>query len=283
MPFEIRPLAPIGVEVRGVALSDGIEADDLARLRTIVVEAGVAVLRGQHLGAAEHVSLGRRFGEPERGAFNEDTPDPDLILLTNRGSDGRILPSDDVRMRLVAINEGWHTDSSFRPTPASFSLFAAVVVPPVGGDTFFASLRLGWESLAPGEQATLRGLVGIHDYAAAFRRFGSATDGDPVFDLPVVRHPLVRRHPESGATSLYTSEHVMGIEGMGDERARPILDRLVAVTTAPERVYRHAFREGDLVIWDNRSMLHRAQGFDEQHARVMHHVRIAGTEAVIAA
>ncbi len=282
MPFDIRPLAPIGAEIRGLALREGIAAEDLARLRGIAVEAGVVVLRDQFLGAAEHVALGRQFGEIELGAFNEDTPDPDLILLTNRGRDGQILPRDDVRMRLVAINEGWHTDSSFRPIPASFSLFAAVVVPPVGGDTFFASLRLGWESLEPGEQAALRGLVGIHDYAAAFRRFGSAIDGDPVFELPVVRHPLVRRHPESGATSLYTSEHVMGIEGMSDERARRMLDRLLARTTAPERVYRHAFREGDFLIWDNRSMLHRAQGFDEQHARVMHHVRIAGTEAVIA-
>lgn len=283
MSFEVQPLAPIGAEIRGLRLSDGIAADDLVRLRAIVVEAGVVVLRGQHLDAEQHVALGRRFGEPERGAFNVDTPDPDLILLTNRGSDGRILPRDDVRMRLVAINEGWHTDSSFRPIPASFSLFAAVVVPPVGGDTFFASLRLGWESLSSGEQTAVRGLVGIHDYAAAFRRFGSTIDGDPVFELPVVRHPLVRRHPENGTTSLYTSEHVMGIEGMGDAEARAVLDGLLAATIAPERVYRHVFREGDLVIWDNRSMLHRAQGFDERHARVMHHVRIAGTEAVVAA
>ncbi|MBK7950263.1 MAG: TauD/TfdA family dioxygenase [Deltaproteobacteria bacterium] len=283
MGFEVRPLAPIGAEICGLALGRGLADADFEDLRRTIVEHGVVVLHDQHLTPAQHVALGRRFGEPERGAFNEDTPDPELILLTNRGRDGQILPADDVRMRLVNINEGWHTDSSFRPIPATFSLFAAVVVPPVGGDTFFASLRVAWEALTPTEQDSVRGLVGLHDYKKAFLRFGSTVPGNPIFDLPVVRHPLVRRHPESGETTLYTSEHVMGIEGMTDDEARPILERLLRVAIAPERVYRHTFRVGDLVIWDNRHMIHRAQGFDQEHVRVMHHVRIAGTEPVVAA
>ena len=122
-----------------------------------------------------------------------------------------------------------------------------------------------------------------NDYQKAFRRFGSTVPGNPIFDLPVVKHPLVRRHPESGETTLFTSEHVMGIEGLSDEAARPILERLLRVAIAPERVYRHHFRVGDLVIWDNRHMIHRAQGFDQEHVRVMHHVRIAGTQPVLAA
>ena len=283
MEFEIHPLDPIGAEVRGIALRSGISDATLDRLRRAVVECGFVVLRGQHLAPSEHVALGRRFGEIEQGSFNDESPDPDLTLIANRGTDGRIFADDDVRMRLVAINEGWHTDSSFRPIPASFSLFAAVVVPPEGGDTFFASLRRAWESLDAGEREALRGLVGVHDYAAAFERFGSRIEGNPIFDLPPVRHPLVRRHPESGVTALYTSEHVFGIEGMPNEQARALLARLLAQTTAPENVYRHRWCEGDFMIWDNRSMLHRAQGFDARFARVMHHVRIAGTEAVIAA
>lgn len=283
MDFDLRPLDPIGAEIRGVKLSDGLDEADFEALRRLVMEWGVVVLPDQHLTPAEHVALGRRFGVPERGAFNEDTPDPDLILLTNRGRDGKLLALDDVRLRLVAINEGWHTDSSFREIPASFSLFAAVVVPPEGGDTFFASLRHAWEALSPSDQNSVRGLVGIHDYAKAFARFGSTIPGNPIFDLPIVKHPLVRRHPETGETTLYTSEHVMGIDGLPDAQAQPILDRLLRTAIAPERVYRHHFRVGDLVVWDNRSMIHRAQGFDGKHARVMHHVRIAGTEPVEAA
>lgn len=283
MDFDLRPLDPIGAEIRGVSLGDGLGEAELAALRRLVMEWGVVVLQGQHLSPAQHVALGRRFGVPERSAFNEDTPDPDLILLTNRGRDGMLLPNDDVRLRLVAINEGWHTDSSFREIPASFSLFTAVVVPPEGGDTFFASLRHAWEALSPADQTCVRGLVGIHDYKKAFERFGSTIPGNPIFDLPIVKHPLVRRHPETGETALYTSEHVMGIEGLRDEQAQPILARLLRTAIAPERVYRHHFQVGDLVIWDNRSMIHRAQGFDGKHARVMHHVRIAGTERVEAA
>lgn len=282
MGFDVLPLDPIGVEIRGLDLARGLDDATLAALRRTIVAEGLVVLHDQALTPAQHVALGRRFGVPERGAFNEDTPDPDLILLTNRDRDGRLLPPDDVRMRLVAINEGWHTDSSFRPIPASFSLFAAVVVPPVGGDTFFASLRLAWEALSRDEQASIRGLVGLHDYEKAFARFASTIPGNPVFSLPVVKHPLVRRHPESGETTLFTSEHVMGIDGMSDAEAKPILDRLLRVAIAPERVYRHHFQVGDLVIWDNRSMIHRAQGFDPEHVRVMHHVRIAGTEPAIA-
>jgi alpha-ketoglutarate-dependent taurine dioxygenase len=281
--FDVRPLEPIGAELRGVRLADGIEDEALAELRRLVMEWGVVVLRDQRLTPAQHVALGRRFGIPERGAVNDETPDPDLILLTNVDRAGRRLPPDDVRIRLVAINEGWHTDSSFRPIPASFSLFSAVVVPPEGGDTFFASLRLAWLALSSAEQEAVRGLVGIHDYQKAFRRFGSTIPGNPIFDLPVVQHPLVRRHPETGETALYTSEHVMGIEGLSDDEAQPILERLLRVAIAPERVYRHHFREGDLVLWDNRHMIHRAQGFDDRYDRVMHHVRIAGTEVVIPA
>lgn len=283
MAFTLRPLAPIGAEIRGVRLAEGLGDAALEALRRLIVEWGVVVFPEQPLTPAQHVALGRRFGVPERGAFNEDTPDPDLILLTNCGRDGQLLSPDDVRLRLVAINEGWHTDSSFREIPASFSLFAAVVVPPVGGDTFFASLRHAWEALSPADQAATRGLVGIHDYKKAFERFGSTIPGNPVFDLPIVKHPLVRRHPETGETTLYTSEHVLGIEGLSEAEARPILDRLLRAAIAPERVYRHHFAVGDLVIWDNRSMIHRAQGFDGRHARVMHHVRIAGTEPVEAA
>ncbi len=283
MEFEIEPLDPLGAEIRGLSLDARIDESTLAELRRAVVAHGVVLLRDQHLAPDEHVALGRRFGEPERGGFNEESPDPDLIVIANRGADGQIFADDDVRMRLVAINEGWHTDSSFRPIPASFSLFSAVVVPPEGGDTFYASLRRAWESLAAAEQRSLRGLVGIHDYAAAFRRFGSRIEGNPIFDLPPVSHPLVRRHPESGETILYTSEHVFGIEGMSNEEARPLLAHLLAHATAPGNVYRHHWRAGDLAIWDNRSMLHRAQGFDARFPRVMHHVRIAGTEAVIAA
>jgi alpha-ketoglutarate-dependent taurine dioxygenase len=281
--FEVRPLDPIGVEIAGLDLGRPMTDAGRARLRQVAMEQGLVLIREQPLEPREQVALARRFGVPEQGTFNEDSPDSELILLTNVDADGRMLSEDDVRMRLVRINEGWHTDSSFRPVPASFSFFSAVVVPEEGGDTLFASMQAAWQSLDESEQRSLYGLMGVHDYAKAFRLRGADIDGDPIFDLPPESHPLVRRHPETGANSLFVSEHVMGIEGWSDERARPLLAHLLGVVTAPERVYRHRWSVGDLLIWDNRSMLHCAQGFDSRHPRVMHHVRIEGTEPAIPA
>ena len=283
MDFEVRPLDPVGVEIHGLDLRSPIAEPDFLRLRRVVMDEGLVVFRDQPLEPDEQVEFGRRFGEIERGAFNEQTPNPELILLSNVDAEGRVLPVDDRIMRLVAINEGWHTDSSFRPVPASFSIFTAVVLPGEGGDTLFSSQRRAWESLDESDKAALYGLRGVHDYAKALAQRGSYVDEDSLFDLSAVSHPLVRRHPETDATCLFVSEHVMGIEGWSEKEARGLISRLLEVTTAPERVYRHRWSLGDVLIWDNRLMLHRAQGFDARHPRVMHHVRITGTEPAIAA
>jgi taurine dioxygenase len=281
--FEVRSLSPVGVEILGLDLRRPIAGAALADLRQVVLDAGVAVLREQSLTAAEQVAFGRCLGTIERGAVNDRTPDPDVILLSNVGADGRVLGADDPGMKLVAINEGWHTDSSFRTVPASFSTLSAVVVPTTGGDTLFASLQAAWQALGASEQASLYGLLGIHDYVAAYRKRAGRPGGAAPFDLPPVPHPLARRHPETGATVLFVSEHVGGIEGWAEGEAEPLLQHLLEVCTAPERVYRHRWSVGDLLIWDNRSMLHRTLGFDAHQPRVMHHVRIGGTEPALAA
>ena len=183
--------------------------------------------------------------------------------------DGSVLGASDARMRTLALNKRWHTDSSFREIPAAFSLLRAVRVPDTGGDTFFASLRRAWDALTPEARTALYGLRAVHDY----------TD----MGLPLIAHPIVRAHPESGRPGLFLSDHAPTIEGETESRGRALLKRLLAGCTRETEVYRHTWSAGDLVLWDNRSMLHRAQGFDEQSARTMHHVRIAGTEPVIAA
>jgi taurine dioxygenase len=156
-------------------------------------------------------------------------------------------------------------------------------VPDEGGDTFYLSLERAWWALSPAERAPLYGLHAVHDYERAYAVRGVDL-GDFFGDSPpVATHPLVLRHPESGRTVLFVSEHVFGIEGMAEAEARPLLDRLMAVCTDPDNVYRHRWSVGDLLIWDNRSTLHRAQGFDPRHPRVMRHVRVAGFETPIPA
>ena len=179
-------------------------------------------------------------------------------------------------MRTFRINESWHTDSSFRATPASYSLLAAEVLPRAGGETLFTSLRLGWTDLPESERAGLRELRVVHDYNDAYTRVegfvpgGATALGDPV------RHPLVRRHPDTGAPALFLTGHASGIEGMPPDAGKALLEKLLDWCTRDGRVYRHRWRPGDLAIWDNRCMLHRTPGFDGANPRVLHHVRVAG-------
>ncbi len=283
MRFETRPLGGVGVEILGLDLREPLPEPTFEALRSTILDEGLVLFRDQPLDRASHVTLGRRFGPLENLTLDDGPDAPGLVVIGNVDAEGRVLPRDAHAMKLIAINEGWHTDSSFRPVPASFSLFSAVVVPPEGGDTFYASLERGWQALEESDQRALYGLSALHDYAAAYRRRGNERGGIVGFDSPPVSHPLVRRHPETGRPGLYVSEHVASIEGLDPEASRKWLDRLLRECTREDRVYRHRWRVGDLAIWDNRSMLHRAQGFDGRHARVMHHVRVAGAEPPIAA
>jgi alpha-ketoglutarate-dependent taurine dioxygenase len=285
MSLETRRLEPLGVEVLSLDLREPISDGEWQSLREIVTREGLALFREQPLDAEAQIELGLRFGEIENTSIDpspaEAPIDASTIRLSNVDESGRVLEDDDVMMHLVSINESWHTDSSFRDLPASFSLFSGVTVPADGGDTFFASLQAGWDALAPEDQAALHGLTGIHDYDQAYAL--REVDMTQVFGgaAPSARHPLVRRHPETGRTGLFISEHMFGIEGMAKDEAKALIGRLLSVCVEPSRVYRHHWSVGDLLIWDNRSMLHRAQGFDRRFARVMHHVRIAGFEPPI--
>lgn len=278
--IRVGALDPIGAEVSGLDLDAGLSDAGFAALRAALLEHGVLVLCGQSLRAEQQVALGRRFGPIEGHEFIGSSPHPDLIVISNVGKNGEVLPRTSTQMRSIAINEQWHTDSSFRPTPASVSIFSARVVPPEGGDTLYASLRLGWQELDPVRRLDVAGLRAVHDYAKAYRREGG--HWPPGLNLDPVSHPMVRAHPETGDPGLYVSRHAFRVEGMPDAEGRALIEALVGWCTREGRVYRHRWSPGDVVLWDNRQMLHRAQGFDETHARTMHHVRVAGDGPALA-
>lgn len=275
--IRVRPLDPIGAELSGVDLGEGTSDTTFGELRAALLAHGLVVLRDQTLDAEQQIALGRRFGPLEGQEFNaEDSPVRDLLVITNVLPDGRVAAAASGMMRSISINETWHTDSSFREVPASVSIFRAVTVPPKGGDTFFASLRLGWLELDPAERSKLAGLRAVHDYASSYDRAGGRLPDEARRLMDPVSHPMLRVHPETGETALYVSGHAVGVEGMDPSEGRALVEKLVAWCTREGRVHRHRWREGDLVLWDNRCMLHRAEGFDEGHPRVMHHVRVAG-------
>lgn len=278
-----RPLEPIGAEISGIDLG-AIDDAGFAELHAAVLRHGVVVVREQRITPEEQVALGHRFGPIEGQEYALGSVHPEVIVIGNVDGEGRVVPRDEMMMRLIQVNEQWHTDSSFRDVPASISIFAAVVVPPEGGDTFYASMREGWRALPAKRQAELYGLEAVHDYAEAYRSTGGSGLPASISDgITPKRHPLVRVHPETRETSLFVSGHVYGVDGWEPEAGRAFVQELVAECTRPERVYRHRWQAGDVLLWDNRSMLHRAEGFSDAHARVMHHVRVAGEGPVIAA
>ena len=278
LPFETRPLGAIGVEIEGLDLRSEIADDAFAMLRRTIVEEGLVLFRGQPLEPEAQIALGKRFGPIEQLVVGDEDEEPSMVRISNVDEEGRVRPNDSHFMRLITINEGWHTDSSFREIPASFSVFSCVVAPEEGGDTMWASLQRPFEALDDATRRRLVGRSGIHDYAAAYRARGNDEGGIVGFDSDPLRHPLVRAHPETGQPGLYLTEHMSEIEGLSKEEGAALCAKLLARVTAGDNTYRHHWSVGDVAIWDNRSMLHRAQGFDERYPRVMHHVRVAGSE-----
>jgi len=280
MSLEIEVLQPFGARLRGIDLGDALGDSDFAALRAALLEHGLLVVPGAPLSMAEQVALGRRFGEVETHDFEMAEHHHSVIVLSNVGADGKLLSRESTAMKTLEINERWHTDGSFGETPASVSILSARSVPAEGGDTFYASLRRAWLSLDEEERAELQGLRAVHDYADSYRKAAQETPAMVSAPMVHIRHPLVRVHPDTGESTLYLSEHASGVEGMEASAGRALLDRLLAWSTREGEVYRHRWRVDDLLLWDNRCMLHRAQGFDPRHPRVMHHVRVAGDAPV---
>ena len=270
----IRPLDPIGAELYEIDLRS-LDDEAFGALHAALLEHGVLVLHDQPLTHEQQVRVARRFGELEALGREMGSEHPELIPISNVGADGEVLPRSDRQIMSLAVNELWHTDSSFRERPSSVSVFRADVVPPEGGDTCYASLRQGWLALREEERCELETLGVVHDYAQSGKRRGALMPGS--FESPPGTHPLVRTHPETGERCLYLSSHAYSVEGLPADEGLALIERLLTHCTRSEGVYRHCWSPGDVLIWDNRCMLHRADGFDEIHPRVMYHARVAGS------
>jgi alpha-ketoglutarate-dependent 2,4-dichlorophenoxyacetate dioxygenase len=225
------------------------------------------------LSDAEHVAFSRLLGPVERmkqrgGAGR--VPFPEIIDQSNLDENGAIFPDDDKRMLYKRANRLWHTDMSFHPVRATYSLLSAHVIPP--GDaapaTEFADMRAVYDALSETMKARLDGLIAEHDYYYS-RVLGGGPEPTPEerADRPPARHALVHVHPTSKRKVLYLASHISGITGWSKAEARALLDELMAFATQPEFVYAHSWRLGDVVMWDNLATMHRAMPFDDQRYR----------------
>lgn len=280
-----RPFTPVrigeaaGAEIQGIDLSG--EVSDA--LRDAILDALLAhhvlVFRGQSLTKDEQHAFTLRFGEIEGhvGRLPSGEKYPVVHTVTNLDESGNPTPTPHTHG-----NYFWHTDKSYHAIPSLATMLHAIEVPPPGsgGETEFANTKLAYEALPEETKRAIAGLRAVHSWEASRRNTGNkpATE-EQKRERPPVSHPIVRTHPDTGEKVLYIGIHTSHIEGMDEAEGRKLLDELLEHATQPQFIYRHTWHPGDLVIWDNRCLLHRAvRNYDMAiHRRVLHRTVIRGT------
>jgi alpha-ketoglutarate-dependent 2,4-dichlorophenoxyacetate dioxygenase len=283
-PLTITSVHPaLGARVEGVDLAAPLDDATFGKIHDAFQEYSVLVFPGQQLSDEQQMAFTTRFGPLEatiKSIGQERRLHENMVDLSNVDpqAEGRLMGWNDRRMLYQSGNQLWHTDSSFKPVPAMASLLSGREVPPVGGETEYVSMRHAYATLPAELQRRLEGRVVVHSIL-----YSRSTIAKGLFDpeheqeLPPVRQALVRANPFNGRRAIYIGSHAWYIEGMDYSESRRLLDELLAHTTRPECVYQHRWTQWDLVMWDNRAVLHRGRPWDAtQHRRVMRRTTLAG-------
>lgn len=267
----VTPLKPeFGARIEGADLRRPLTEAEFATMDAAIARYGVLVIPGQDIDDDQQMAFAARFGPIEQTRATVDVDKQRLKHfamndISNLDEKGEILAADDRRRFFSLGNRLWHSDSSFKATPAKHSLLHARSIPPEGGETEFADTRGAWEALPPAMQDRLRDMVCDHSliYSRAMLGFAEWTEAERRQFAPVPQR-LVRRHAESGRTALFLSSHIGRIHGMPTPEALMLIRDLLEHATQPRFVYSHRWAVGDLVMWDNRCTLHRGRAYDDQ-------------------
>jgi alpha-ketoglutarate-dependent 2,4-dichlorophenoxyacetate dioxygenase len=268
MTMQVRQLHPLFVgEVTGVDLAAALTPDTTRAFDDAVNRYAVLVFPGQSLDDDHLLALGRLLGEvepPRNHRVVRRLKHAELADISNLDADNKLRSRDDHRRLDSLGNRLWHADASFRPVPGALSMLFAHVVPPVGGETEFADLRAAYDALPADMQETIEALVAEHSIFHSRGQLGFTDyNEEERAALPSVRHRLVRVHPGSRRKTLYMGAHASHIVGWPMPEGRLLLRDLMEHATQREFVYRHSWRAGDLVVWDNRCTLHRGRAYDD--------------------
>jgi len=273
----------LGARVEGVDLTRPLDQTTFQAIFDAFQEYSVLVFSDQRFSDEQQMAFSRRFGPLEttiNATGREDRLHPNMVDLSNidPDHDDRLMDWTDRKMMYQSGNQLWHTDSSFKPVPAHSSALSGREVPPVGGETEFVSMRHAYATLPEGTRRSLHGRVVVHSILYSRSTIAKGLfDADQEKGLPPVRQALIRVNPANGRPSIYIGSHAWYIEGMDYAESRRLLDDLLAHTTRPECVYQHRWRQWDLVMWDNRCVLHRGRPWDAaNHRRVMRRTTVAG-------
>jgi alpha-ketoglutarate-dependent 2,4-dichlorophenoxyacetate dioxygenase len=256
------------------------DAEAYKAVRAAFEEHSLLVFRDQPIADDIQVAYSRAFGPLELTKVASLGAGGFYSRLTNIGAQGEIVPPDHRQVRVAQANALWHTDSSFKKTPALASVLSARVLPGADGDTEFTSTRRAWERLPPGLQGKLKDAIATHSYANSRDQIHpDLANAEERKALPPVRWRMNWLNPTNNRRALYIASHAYAIDGMDDRDARQLLAELMDETTRREFVYVHKWRSGDVVMWDNRAMLHRGRPWDYGKERSMVRTTISATDA----
>ena len=270
-----------GAEISGLDLSKSLSSKNRDAILSAFNEHHVLVFRSQTLSKKQQINFTQQFGELEEhvGRLPDGSRYPIVHTVTNLDP----VSGKPTTAPHTHGNYFWHTDKSYHAVPSLMTLLYAVDVPQTGGDTLFCNMQLAYKALTDPEKESLKSLKAVHSWEASRRNTGNIpASEEQKRERPPVSHPLVRTHPVTTSKSLYLGMHVGHIEGMAEEKSKRLLKNLLVRSTIEKNIYRHSWQPGDLVIWDNRCLLHKAdRNYDMSvHPRVLHRTVVRGTRPV---
>ena len=285
MPVSFRQLHPaFAAEVSGIDCGKALGAEEVVAVEAGMDRYAVLVFPDQNITDEQQLAFTRHFGELENystGGHIRKRADsrlgPGIADFSNLDKDGRIMSAEDRVWFFKLGDRLWHSDSSFRPVPAKYSLLSGRVLPSWGANTEFADMRAAYDALDARTKAEVEDLICLHSliYSRQAIGFTELTEQEIASFTPV-RQRLVRTHPVTGRKSLFLSSHAGAIEGWTVPEARMFLRDLTEHATQREFVYSHSWRPFDLVMWDNRTTMHRARRFDRNEVRDVRRTTLGG-------
>lgn len=269
-----------GARVEGIDLRAPLSDEVVDELHAAIDDYSFLCFPGQASDDEAHLALTRALGEPEANhlKLGQEGVVDYFATIGNVEADGTALGNDNIKIIRLTGNNMWHSDSSFRPVPSYLSIMCVYEVPSDGGETLFVSARAAYGRLSDEEKRTLDPLHVVHDYVFSRSKVGpDAVTPSHAASLPPVEQRLVRTNPRNGRKNYYVGSHAKAIVGWSEADSRVLIDDLMARATGDAHVLTHAWQPGELVIWDNRCLLHRGNGYDaDKYRRLMRQTRVSG-------
>jgi taurine dioxygenase len=277
--LEIRPLAGnVGAEVVGLDLSLPVSDEDFARIHRAHLDYHVVVFRGLQITPQQQIDFSRRFGVLQIHVLKQFllANHPEILIVSNIIENGQSIGLGDA-------GKFWHSDLSYKELPSLGSMLYAQELPAEGGDTLFADMHKAYDGLPDALRKAIEGRKASHSYTARYSETKFEGNWRPTLtpeqlaQVKVVDHPIVRTHPETGRKALFVSEgFTTHIVGLPEDESQQILSELYAHSVKPENIYRHQWQDGDMVFWDNRSLIHLAAGCPSHLRRKLFRTTIQG-------